>query len=265
MQEHERDAMLAADSRHWWYRGRRRVIGAVLENTAVPGRYPRGLDAGCGSGRTLDLLREFGRPVGIDVDGRSVRQAVARGHVASRASVLSLPFGDGVFGLVTCLDVLEHLDDDVRALRELRRVTAPGGALVVTVPAYQALWSAHDERNLHRRRYRAGRLASAAESAGWVVERQTYFNSVLLAPAALVRLADRARAARAGGSDLDRTSPRLDALLEQPMRLEAWLIGRGLRLPAGLSALAVLRNDGRAAARAARVAIAPAALAAATG
>jgi SAM-dependent methyltransferase len=179
--------------------------------------------------------------------------------------VLRLPFGDGVFSLVTCLDVLEHLDDDRAALRELRRVTAPGGALVVTVPAYQLLWSAHDERNLHRRRYRAGGLASVAESAGWVIERQTYFNSLLLAPAALVRLADRARGREPTSSDLDRTPARLDALLETPMRLEAWLIGRGLRLPAGLSALAVLRNGREAAVRPAPVAIAPPRVTAAAG
>lgn len=257
--------MLAADATHWWYRGRRCVVGSVLDHTVVPGGFPRALDAGCGSGRTLDLLRGYGKPVGIDVDGHSVQVAIARGHDVHEASVLSLPFGDGVFGLVTCLDVLEHLDDDLAALRELRRVTAPGGALVVTVPAYQALWSAHDERNLHRRRYRARRLAGVAESAGWVVERQTYFNSLLLAPAALVRLAERVRAGDPESSDLDRTPARLDALLEKPMRLEAWLIRRGLRLPAGLSALAVLRNARPALASAPSVAIAPPRATAATG
>jgi SAM-dependent methyltransferase len=265
MQEKERDAMLAADASHWWYRGRRRVVGSVLDHTVVPGGFPRALDAGCGSGRTLDLLREYGKPVGIDVDGHSVRVAIARGHDVRQASVLSLPFGDGVFGLVTCLDVLEHLDDDLGALRELRRVTAPGGALLVTVPAYQLLWSEHDERNLHRRRYRAGRLASVAESAGWVIERQTYFNSLLLAPAALVRLADRARGGAPHSSDLDRTPPRLNALLEKPLRLEAWLIARGLRLPAGLSALAVLRNGRPAAASAPSLAITPPRATAAAG
>jgi SAM-dependent methyltransferase len=265
MQEHERDAMLAADARHWWYRGRRAVVSSVLDQTVVPSRFPRALDAGCGSGRTLDLLRGYGQPVGIDVDGHAVQVAIARGHDVREASVLSLPFGDGAFGLVTCLDVLEHLDDDLEALRELRRVTAPGGALVVTVPAYQVLWSAHDERNLHRRRYRSSQLASAAESAGWVVERQTYFNSLLLGPAALVRLADRARGASPESSDLARTPARLDALLEKPMRLEAWLIARGLRLPAGLSALAVLRKGQPAIAAPRSVAIAPRSATAATG
>jgi SAM-dependent methyltransferase len=242
MQRAERAAMFAAEERHWWYRARRRIVSAELERLA-PRTRGRTLDAGCGSGRMLDELARFGMPFGVDIDAGSVDRARARGHQALRASVTEMPFDDGMFSITTCLDVVEHLDDDRAALRELLRVTEPGGALVLTVPAYQALWSRHDEANRHRRRYASASLAAAATDAGWAVERSTYFNSVLLAPAAAVRLLERRRRRPAEFSDLQMTPALLNPVLELPMRLESALLRRGARLPAGLSLLAVLRRE----------------------
>jgi SAM-dependent methyltransferase len=204
------------------------------------------LDAGCGSGRTLTELAWYGDAVGVDADPACVRTATERGHSARLGSIAHLPFPSARFDLITCLDVIEHLPDDVAALTELRRVTMPGGRLLVTVPAFQSLWSDHDVANEHLRRYRAPQLRSAAMAAGWTTERITYFNSLLFAPAAIVRLAGRMRRRPrpAGKSDLDLTPARLDGLLELPLRAEAALLRRGLRLPAGLSLLAILVNDG---------------------
>jgi SAM-dependent methyltransferase len=252
MHKAEREAMFAAEERHWWYRGRRRIVSAALERLAPRARGLL-LDAGCGSGRMLDELARFGRPVGVDIDAGSVERARTRGHQALLASVSEMPFDDGMFSITTCLDVVEHLDDDRGALRELLRVTEPGGALVVTVPAYQALWSRHDEVNQHRRRYGLASLAAAATDAGWAVERSTYFNSVLLPPAAAVRLLERRRRRPAEFSDLQMTPAGWDPVLELPMRLEAALLRRGARLPAGLSLLAVLRREAAVPARPAAV------------
>src|SRR4051794_35008260 len=126
--------MLALDERHWWYRGRRRVLRAVLDRIDLA-RPARVLDAGCGSGRTLDDLTRYGDVRGIELNPAGVEAARRRGHDVRQAPVEAIPFEDGSFDLVTCLDVIEHTIDDVAALRELRRVTAPGGTLVVTVPA----------------------------------------------------------------------------------------------------------------------------------
>ena len=135
--------------------------------------------------------------------------------------------------------MLEHTDDDVISLRELRRVTRPGGHLVVSVPAHPRLWSRHDEVNRHRRRYTRRTLRAAAEAAGWEVERMTGFNVVYLVPAALVRIMQRDGAE--GESELELTPPKLDSLLELPLRVEAALVRRGTDLPTGLSLIAVLR------------------------
>lgn len=233
--------MIDHDDRHWWYRGRRRVLRAQLARIGLPAGA-RILDAGCGSGRTLDELARLGTACGVDISPAAVAAARLRGHADVRvASVEDLPFPDDRFDLVTCLDVVEHTDDDRATLRELRRVTRPGGVLLMTVPAYPGLWSRHDVRNGHRRRYTAPTARAAAAEAGWTVLRTGHFNSVLLPPAAAVRLAERGRDPR-GRSDLALTPRSLDSVLELPLRLEAGLIRRGVRLPAGLSLLLALAN-----------------------
>jgi SAM-dependent methyltransferase len=242
MVESELEAILSHDERHWWYRGRRSVLRAVIGGLDVaPGA--RVLDAGCGSGRMLDDLARIGTETGVDVSEVAVAAARSRGHAdVHRARIEHMPFRSGSFSLVTCLDVIEHTPDDRRALAELRRVTRPGGHLLVTVPAYQSLWSAHDEINQHYRRYRRSSLLRAAAAAGWQTERVSYFNSMLLAPAAVVRLAERRRPQTPGHSDLDRTPPELDSALVLPLRLEAALLRHRVRIPFGLSLLAVLVN-----------------------
>jgi SAM-dependent methyltransferase len=241
MTHDELQAMLSSDESHWWYRGRRRVLRAELDRLPLP-HGARLLDAGCGSGRTLDELARYGRVSGVDLSPEAVAAAWRRGHDDVQvARVEELPFPDAAFDVVTCLDVVEHTPDDRATLAELRRVTRPGGLAVVTVPAYQALWSWHDEVNRHFRRYDSSSLRAAARAAGWTVVGDTHFNGALLAPAAAVRLAQRGRRAHPR-SDLDLTPPVLNGVLELPLRLESRIVAAGTRLPAGLSLLAVLRR-----------------------
>jgi SAM-dependent methyltransferase len=231
-----------AEDRHWWYRGRRRVLERVIEGLRLPARA-RILDAGCGSGRNMVELARHGPVTGVELSETSVQVARSRetGEVIS-GSVLEMPFASDSFELAVCLDVIEHLDDDLAALRELRRVVAPGGSLLVTVPAYPWLWSGHDEINHHHRRYTDGSLRAVAERAGWQPVRSTHFNSLLLPVAILLRILDRF-SKKTTESSLDLWVPPepFNWLLERPMLIEAALIGRGGRIPAGLSLLAVFR------------------------
>lgn len=231
-----------AEDRHWWYRGRRDVIERVIADLKLPARA-RILDAGCGSGRNMIELARHGTVSGVELSGPSVDVARARGAGKVIAgSVLDMPFDSDSFDLSVCLDVIEHLEDDVGALRELRRVLAPGGSLLVTVPAYQWLWSGHDEVNHHHRRYTRRSLQRVAEQAGWEQVRTTYFNSLLLPLAILLRVLERfSRKTTESSLDLWVPPQPLNWLLERPLALEAALIGRGGRIPAGLSLLAVFR------------------------
>jgi SAM-dependent methyltransferase len=236
-------ATLAVDEHHWWYRGRRRIIRAELDQLALPAGA-RVLDAGCGSGRTLQELVGYGEVSGLELNAEAAELARERslGEVVT-GRLEDLPWDDEAFDLITCLDVIEHVPDDVAALCELKRVCRPGGWLLVTVPAYQALWSHHDQANHHYRRYSRPSLRRAAGAAGWTVDRVSAFNSVLLAPAAAVRLAQRQLGTHNGyTSDLDLGPAWLNHALEWPLALEASWLARGRTLPVGLSLLALLRR-----------------------
>ncbi len=231
-----------AEDRHWWYRGRRRVLERAIAALGLPA-HARILDAGCGSGRNMVDLAHHGTVTGVELSGASV--ALARERAAGEVlegSVMDMPFDDATFELAVSLDVIEHLQDDVGALHELRRVTKPGGALLVTVPAYQWLWSGHDEINHHHRRYNSRTLLAAARSAGWQPQSSTHFNSLLLPAAIALRALERFKPS-ATKSSLDLWIPPtpLNWALTQPLNLEAAVIGRGGSIPAGLSLLAVFR------------------------
>ncbi len=242
-------AMLDADEHHWWYRGRRKVIRAELDRLGLA-LDARILDAGCGSGRTLQELAAYGVASGIELSEQAAEVARARGLGEVRVGRLEqLPWPDASFDLITCLDVIEHTPDDRATLAELRRVCRPGGRLLVTVPAYPSLWSAHDEANHHYRRYSRPSLRAVATAGGWEIVRVTSFNSVLLAPAAAVRIAARRRGGADGSTsnDLELGPQWLNAALEWPLSIEAGWLRRGRTLPFGLSLLAVLRRPAVAA------------------
>lgn len=231
-----------AEDRHWWYRGRRTVLEGVIAGLGLT-EGARILDAGCGSGRNMVELARHGTVTGVELSEMSVTLARERnaGEVIA-GSVLEMPFPDDSFELAVSLDVIEHLEDDLTALKELRRTVAPGGSLLVTVPAYQWLWSGHDEINHHHRRYTRRSLQRVAEAAGWQQARTTYFNSLLLPAAIVLRVLDRL-STKTTESSLDLWVPPepLNWLLERPLAIEAALIKRGVRIPAGLSLLAVFR------------------------
>lgn len=231
-----------AEDRHWWYQGRRRVLERTMRRLGLPSEA-RILDAGCGSGRNMVELARHGTVTGVELSPTSVRLARERavGEVIE-GSVMDMPFDGGSFDAAVSLDVIEHLADDVAALAELRRVTAPGGVLLVTVPAYQWLWSGHDEINHHHRRYSRRALVAAAERAGWQCEWATHFNSLLLPIAIAMRALERANPKTAKSSlDLWVPPAPVNWALRQPLALEGQVIGRGGSIPAGLSLLAVFR------------------------
>jgi SAM-dependent methyltransferase len=239
--EYELQTHRVEDS-HWWYRGRRLVLERIVARLRLPAR-PRILDAGCGSGRNMVELARHGEVTGVEIARASAELARGRhlGEVVE-GSVMQMPFADDSFDLVVCLDVIEHLPDDRGALRELRRVLAPDGALIVTVPAYQWLWSGHDEINHHCRRYSRTTLRRAANEAGWECAYTTHFNALLLPVAIALRALDRLHHGTTESSlDLWVPPAPLNSLLQQPLNLEAAVIARGGSIPVGLSLLAVLR------------------------
>jgi SAM-dependent methyltransferase len=245
MEEEFYPAYYRLEGRHWWFLGRRRLFLRLLEQEIAPADRPiELLDFGCGTGAFLEHLERFGTVHAVDGDP----SAVAFCHDRGRAEVqlvppgAPLPFADGSFDLVTTLDVIEHIDDDVGALRELRRVLRPGGRLLVAVPAFRFLWGKQDEVAHHHRRYTARTLRRVLTESGFAIDRTSYFNTILFPPIAAVRLARRLlRRPGAGQSDFDVGPEALNRALGALFGAEAGLIARR-DLPFGVSLLALARR-----------------------
>jgi SAM-dependent methyltransferase len=237
--EHERLAL--HEEWYWWHQARERIVQRLLERFA-PER-PRLLDVGCGTGHTSASLRRFGPVIGVDLGAAALVRARARGLPVARARAGALPVPPGSFDVVVALDVLEHLEDDGAAAREIFAALAPGGLLLATVPAYASLWSRHDEALGHRRRYRRRELADLLHQAGFAIVRCSYAFCAILPAAAALRLAERLRRepdapAASGYVPLPRP---LNALLARLCGLEGLVLQRAA-LPFGLSVLALARR-----------------------
>src|SRR5260370_7166720 len=155
MQAHTYAIMREVEDQHWWYVGRRRIIASWVKSVCreIGKQRPRILDVGCGTGANLQMLAEFGVAEGVDVSPEALEFCRARGLGSLRQGAAeSLPYEDAQFDLVTGLDVVEHLDDDIAGLSEMRRVLRPDGRAVLFVPAFMFLWGVQDDISNHRRR-----------------------------------------------------------------------------------------------------------------
>ena len=166
------DVMASSVESHWWYEGRRLLLAQLLAGRLRPDAVA--LDVGCGTSESLDVLEAAGArvAVGTDLSAAALAHAIQRRPRprVMRALAEHLPFADATFGALVSMDVIEHVDDDVVALEEYVRVCRPGAPVVLTVPAYEWLWSDHDDWAAHRRRYTAPQLRRAACDAGIVVD-----------------------------------------------------------------------------------------------
>lgn len=231
--------MAALEQHHWWFAARRKILDKLISTLPLPADAQI-LEAGCGTGGNLAMLARYGRVYGMETNAQALELAVAKGaaQIAEGSLPNAIPFAGHTFDLIALLDVLEHLDDDAAALRALRARMKPGGWLLITVPAYQFLWSRHDELHHHKRRYVAHGLRAVIESAGYRVHYLSYFNTWLFPLIATARLA-KARSGHNG--DLSMPNKFVNALLTKIFASERWLLGR-IALPAGVSLLALARN-----------------------
>ena len=231
--------MADAQQAHWWFRGRRAVLKQLIENAGIAPQ-PEILELGCGTGSNLPMLSAYGRVTAVELDdfAREYARATTGIDVHPGALPEPLPAFSQPFDLIGMFDVLEHIEAHGPALERVRDLLAPNGRLLVTVPAYQWLYGAHDRLHHHHRRYTAQSLRTLAEGAGLKVLRVGYFNTLLFPLAVLVRLAS----AIAPGDSAPgvRTPPAvINRLLFSTFALEAKVVGRAL-FPFGTSVAALL-------------------------
>jgi SAM-dependent methyltransferase len=157
MMLHTYPILFEVEESHWWYIGRRRIIASFVKAICdqVKDRRARILDVGCGTGANLVRLSDFGDAEGVDISPDALKFCRERGlNNVKLGAAESLPYEDGEFDLVTAFDVVEHMDDDIAGLREMRRVLRPDGRVLLFVPTFMFLWGVQDDVSHHRRRYR---------------------------------------------------------------------------------------------------------------
>ena len=232
------EQMAELDQRHWWYRARRQVLADLIRRTVRPPLNAKLLEIGCGTGHNLAMLGRFGEVDALELDDEA--RLVAEQRLAKSVMNSPLPELAGVpekhYDLIAALDVVEHIDDDVAALASIAKRLKPGGKLLVTVPAHQWMWSAHDVVNHHKRRYSMRALKALFAGSPLKLEAIGYFNSLLFPLAMAERLSSRIR----GKDDANLSLPpkALNATLEAVFAAERYLVGR-LPLPPGLSLFAI--------------------------
>lgn len=178
--------MYELENTHWYFRGKRTLVKKVLSRLLDPHPNYKLLDIGCGTGNILLMLQEFGEAVGVDVSPVALEFCRTRNLSALHLVTPDdkLPFPDRSFDVTCAFDLLEHIEDDLSFLNEIKRVTQTHGKILLIVPAHPQLWSEHDVALHHKRRYTRKQFELLIRNADLTCSRMTYFNSLLF-PVAL--------------------------------------------------------------------------------
>lgn len=236
------EEMYRVETQHWWFVARRKIIESVIQKTGLA-KGSHIMDAGCGNGDNLTLLSKYGDVVAMERDENALHKAQSReiGKVLKGELPDDIPEGickDN--DLIVLLDVLEHIDDDTGSLVSLRNCVKENGKLIITVPAYQFLWTHHDELHHHKRRYTVKRIKKVIENSGWQVDYISYFNSLLF-PLALVDRIKQKLFLSEESSNLKMPLKFVNSFFEKIFGLESYLIGRFV-FPFGLSIIVVAKK-----------------------
>lgn len=226
---------------NWWYLGRRAIVSILFRKyfknqTSI-------LDLGCGTGEGVAIVSGDSVLTGVDVSETALSFAKEKGYRVLRlGSGDALPFENNSFDGILMLDVLEHITDDVKALAECARVLKIPGNMILTVPAYQWLWSGHDEVFGHKRRYGKNELIKKIKKAGFKISFASYYVTFLFPVIALFRILEK-KFRNKKGSHFFPIPRFVNITLFFFMRVESVLLKRGFKLPFGSSIAIVAQKN----------------------
>lgn len=231
------------ESSHWWFVARRNILHTLISQY-IPMKIETALDIGSGPGMNVPLIQSYAKKMTC-LDASDIAVAMAQRKfpdlmVVHGSFPQNVPVGQ--FDLITMFDVLEHIEEHSEVLQTARSLLKPGGYLMLTVPAFMFLWSAHDNHVHHKRRYTRKDIYSLLADAGFCIARVSYFNTLLFPAIAGIRLLQRAFKIRTTKTDFDMELPRwLNAILAHIFGSERFLL-KYINLPIGVSIFCAAKN-----------------------
>jgi 2-polyprenyl-3-methyl-5-hydroxy-6-metoxy-1,4-benzoquinol methylase len=230
------------ETTHWWFSARQKIVLDIIQNRLALPHDAKVLDVGCGTGA---ILAEFARQYeayGTDTSPLAIEYCHKRGIAnAFHCTLKTFPLSDLRFDLITLLDVVEHVDEDVGILKQAYQLIKPNGHILVAVPAYEFLWSQYDDLNHHKRRYTKSHLMHVLRESGFTVEMCSYYNTILFPTALVKRLSERFIKGKED-TTLDFPAPLINSTLKSVFGFERFLLRR-FSLPFGLSLIALAKKD----------------------
>jgi SAM-dependent methyltransferase len=235
------DEFCKREKNDWWFVGRRKIILIFLKKHLKKRNDLKIVDIGCGAGGIVDLLGQYGNVTGVDKDKRIVNYNKKQGRNVYCGSLDKLKFPKESFDLITLLEVLEHVDDDINGLKEINRILKPKGLFYLSVPVFPFLWSSHDYASHHKRRYTKKELLDKLSKSGFKVMNTTYFDSFLFPIIVAYRFWTNIFGKEKYKSNFINYPPIINAFLKIVFGSESFFL-KHFNFPIGVSLLVVARK-----------------------
>jgi SAM-dependent methyltransferase len=242
LEKNEYYAIFKLENDYWWYRGLHELIEHYLKIFAET-RPLRILDAGCGTGRLMEIMQPYGRVEGLDYSPDAIKLAKSRGLSAvGREDLQAWEPAEAAYDIITCIDVLYHLENDESVLRTFRKALKKNGLLMVNVPAHEFLRRHHDRIVHTKRRYTLEGIKQKLQHAGFGIEKATYRLPLLALVILFIKIIEWFAKPESVDSDLKPLPKPVNGVMLFMNRLENFLIRSGIRLPFGSSAFVIARK-----------------------
>lgn len=243
MKKHLYQEHFELEGKHWWFISKKKIILSFIKDYLTFGKNSKILDIGCGPGLMLNDLTKLGQVSAMDFSHDAIEFCKTKNACDLRQGSLpnNVPFDKGVYDLVICLDVIEHVDDDYASVKTLNELLAPNGKMVITVPALMSLWSKWDEINEHKRRYDLEQFRKVLLANNFEIEKISYYNSFLFPLVYLIRWVNRTFKKDNSKSDTEMPGAIVNFLLTKIFSFERFVL-KVMSFPVGVSLIAVVRK-----------------------